>query len=101
MSGVIKFYGKTINKVSEEIEKTKTELNTKLDTNECNEIFLKLEKNGKLNRKHLQERKVKKSNYLILNPNTNHEQKKMNKSCNVKENQKKNIRHQSYGAILK
>ena len=68
MSGVIKFYGKTINKVPEEIEKTKTELNTKLDTNECNEIFLKLDKNGKLNRKYLQQRKLKNIDYLNFKP---------------------------------
>ena len=43
-----------MNKVLEEIKKTKTKLKTKLDTNVGNEIFSILKKNNRLYRKHLQ-----------------------------------------------
>ena len=56
MSDVTKFCVKTLNKVSKEIQKIKTELNANFDTNERNEILPALEKNDELNRKHLQER---------------------------------------------
>ena len=56
MSDVTKFCVKTLNKVSKEIQKIKTEINANFDTNERNEILPALEKNDELNRKHLQER---------------------------------------------
>ena len=68
MSQVITFCDQTINKVNEEIEKTKVELHTKLDRNEREEIISTLEKNDELNRKHLQQRKTKKFNYLKFKP---------------------------------
>ena len=68
MSQVITFCDQTINKVNEEIEKTKVELHAKLDRNEREEIVSTLEKNDELNRKHLQQRKTKKFNYLKFKP---------------------------------
>ena len=59
MSQVITFCDQTINKVNEEIEKTKVELDAKLDRNEREEIIFTLEKNDELNIKHLQQRKNK------------------------------------------
>ena len=54
MSDVIKFCDKTINKVYEEPVKAKTGLNTKLNSDERNAIFLPVENNDELNKKHLQ-----------------------------------------------
>ena len=54
MSQVITFCDQTINKVNEEIEKTKVELHAKLDRNEREEIISTLEKNDELIRKQLQ-----------------------------------------------
>ena len=55
-------------KVNEEIEKTKVELQAKLDRNEREEIISTLEKDEELNRKNLQQRKIKKFNYLKFKP---------------------------------
>ena len=79
MSQVITFCDQTINKVNEEIEKSKVELHAKLDRNEREEIISTLEKNDELNRKHLQQRKTKKCNYLNLNLKINPPQKKAKK----------------------
>ena len=68
MSQIITFCDQTINKVNEEIEKTKVELHAKLDRNEREEIIFTLEKNDELNRKQLQQRKTKKFNYLKFKP---------------------------------
>ena len=68
MSQVITFCHQTISKVNEVIEKTKGELNTKFDRNEREEIISALEKNDELNRKHRQQRKTKKFNYLKFKP---------------------------------
>ena len=68
MSQVITFCHQTISKVNEVIEKTKGELNTKLDGNEREEIISALQKNYELNRKHQQQRKTKKFNYLKFKP---------------------------------
>ena len=68
MLQVITFCDQAINKVNEEIEKTKVELHAKLDRNEREEIISTLEKNHELNRKHLQQRKTKKFNYLKFKP---------------------------------
>ena len=54
MSDVTKFCNKTINKVSQEFKKRK---HVKLRTNDRNDIFLTLEKNDELNRKHQQQRR--------------------------------------------
>ena len=62
------FCDQTINNVNEEIEKTKVELQAKLDRNEREEIISALEKDDELNRKHLQQRKIKKFNYLKFKP---------------------------------
>ena len=54
MSDVTKFCNKTINKVSQEFKKRK---HVKLRTNDRNDIFLTLEKNDELIRKHQQQRR--------------------------------------------
>ena len=64
MSQVITFCDQTINKVNEEIQKIKAELHAKLDRNKREEIISTLEQNDELNRKHLQQRKTNKLNYL-------------------------------------
>ena len=87
MSQVITFCDQTINKVNEEIEKTKVELHAKLDRNEREEIISTLEKNDELNRKHLQQRKTKKFNYLIFKPKINPPQKNTKKSFTQKKEQ--------------
>ena len=59
MSQVINFCNQTISKVNEEIKKkTKAELHTNLDRNECEEIISTLQKNDELKPKHLQQRKM-------------------------------------------
>ena len=68
MSQVITFCHQTISKVNQVIEKTKGELNTKLDRHEREEIISTLEKNDELNRRHRQQRKTKKFNYLKFKP---------------------------------
>ena len=68
MSQVITFCDQTINKVNEEIEKTKVELHAKLDRKEREEIISTLEKDDELDRKHLQQRETKKFNYLKFKP---------------------------------
>ena len=68
MSQVITICDQTITKANEEIEKTKAELHAKLDRIEREEIISTLEKNDQLNRKHLQQRKTKKFNYLKFKP---------------------------------
>ena len=87
MSQVITFCDQTINKVNEEIEKTKVELDAKLDRNEREEIIFTLEKNDELNIKHLQQRKTKKFNYLNLNLKINPPQKKTKKLFTRKKEQ--------------
>ena len=67
MRQVITFSDQTISKVNEEIEK-KGELPAKLDRSEGEEVISTLEKNDKLNRKHLKQRKTKKFNYLKFKP---------------------------------
>ena len=68
MLQVITFCDQTINKVNEEIEKTKVELHANFDRNEREEIISTLVKNNELNKKHLQQRKTKKFNYLKFKP---------------------------------
>ena len=63
MADVITFCDTTIAKVSEDIEKTNTELQSKLDQSERDEIITTLRKNDEINRKYLQQRKTKKYNY--------------------------------------
>ena len=87
MSQVITFCDQTINKVHEEIEKTKVELHAKLDRNKREEIISTLEKNDELNRKHLQQRKTKKFNYLKFKPKNQSPQKKMKKLFTQKKEQ--------------
>ena len=66
MLQVITFCDQTIDKLNEEVEKTKVELHAKLDRNEREEIISTIEKNDELNRKHLQQR-----NLIMLNLNLN------------------------------
>ena len=84
MSQVITFCHQTINKVNQVIEKTKGELNTKLDRNEREEIISALEKNDELNRRHRQQRKTKKFNYLKFKPKNQSPQEKTKKSFTQK-----------------
>ena len=58
MLQVITFCDQTIDKLNEEVEKTKVELHAKLDRNEREEIISTIEKNDELNRKHLQQRNL-------------------------------------------
>ena len=84
---VITFCDQTINKVNEEIEKTKVKLNAKPDRKEREEIISTLEKNDELNRKHLQQRKTNKFNYLKIKPKINPPGKKRKKSFTQKKEQ--------------
>ena len=65
MSQVITFCDETINKVNEEIEKTKVELHAKLDRNEREEIISTL---GKKDETTYNKKKTKKFNYLKFKP---------------------------------
>ena len=67
MSQLITFCDQTISNVNEEIEKTKAKLHAKLDRNKREQNTSTLEENDELNRKHLQQRKSKKCNYLKFN----------------------------------
>ena len=64
MSDVINFCDRTIDNVSEGIGKTKRELNQQLNDNEREQIIAALQNNDEVNKKHLQQRKGKKFNYL-------------------------------------
>ena len=100
MSQVITFCDRTINKVNEKIEKTKVELHAKLDRNEREEIISILEKNDELNRKHLQQRKTKKFNYLKFKPKN---QSPSEENEEIIHTEKRTNEHQkpSYAAVLK
>ena len=67
MLQVITFCDQTITTANEEIEK-KVELHAKLDRDEREEIIFALEKNDELNRKNLQQCKLKKFDYLKRKP---------------------------------
>ena len=54
----------SINKLNEEIRKAKPELYGKFDRNKSEEIISTLEKHNELSRKYLQQRKIKKLNYV-------------------------------------
>ena len=87
MSQVITFCDQTINKVNEEIEKIKAKLHAKLDRNKREEIISTLEQNDELNRKHLQQRKTNKLNYLKFKLKTQSPQKKTKKLFTLKKEQ--------------
>ena len=72
----MKFCDKTIENVSEGIEKIKRELNQQLNYNEREEIISALVKNDKLNKKHTEQRKRKKFNYLKYKPKIKNTSKK-------------------------
>ena len=97
---VITFCDQTINKVNEEIEKPKVELHTKRDRNEREEITSTLEKNDELNRKHLQQRKTKKFNYLKFKPKN---QSPSEENEEIIHTEKRTNEHHkpSYAAVLK
>ena len=100
MSQVITFRDRTINKVNEEIEKTKVELHAKLDRNEREDIISILEKNDELNRKHLQQRKTKKFNCLKFKPKN---QSPSEENEEIIHTEKRTNEHQkpSYATVLK
>ena len=66
MSQVIAFCGQAISEVNGEIKKTKTELLSDFNRNKRGVIISTLERNGKLDRKHMLLGKTKKLNYLEL-----------------------------------
>ena len=100
MSQVITFCDQTINKVIEEMEKTKAELHEKLDRNEREETISTLEMNDELNRKHLQQRKTKKFNYLKFKPKN---QSPSEENEEIIHTEKRTNEHHklSYAAVLK
>ena len=70
MLDVINFCDRTNENVSEGIEKTKRELNQKLNDNEREGIIVALQKNNEVKKKHPEQHKRKKFNYLKYKPKT-------------------------------
>ena len=89
-----------MSKLNEEIKKTKAELHSKLDRNEREKIISTLEKNDELNRKHLQQRKTKKLNYLKFKPK-NQSLSDENEEINHKEKRTNKHYKSSYAVVLK
>ena len=70
MLEVINLCDRTIENISEGIAKTKRELNQQLNDNEREEIIAASQRNDEVNKKHLEQRKRKKFNYLKYKPKT-------------------------------
>ena len=70
MLEVINLCDRTIENISEDIAKTKRVLNQQLNDNEREEIIAASQKNDEVNKKHLEQQKRKKFNYLKYKPKT-------------------------------
>ena len=78
----------------------KIELHAKYDRIEREEIISSLEKNDELNRKHLQQRKIKKFNYLKLKPKNQPPSEENEEIIHTKK--RTNVHYKpSYAAVLK
>ena len=71
MEDVIVFCNKTVEKVSSEISATESELNKNLQCEERQAIHETLKENDEINRKFLQQKKIKKFNDLKCKPKQN------------------------------